>query len=77
MFSRKAGKPSTGSQRMNGSRWPRKGIKAYPGRGHPDSKTEGQTMGSYIALLRKEKDSDIGVDFPDFPGCITVGNTLE
>jgi predicted RNase H-like HicB family nuclease len=34
-------------------------------------------MAIYIALLRKEKDSDFGVDFPDFPGCITVGTTLE
>lgn len=34
-------------------------------------------MGTYIALLRKEKDSDFGVDFPDFPGCITAGETLE
>jgi predicted RNase H-like HicB family nuclease len=34
-------------------------------------------MGTYIALLRKEKDSDFGVDFPDFPGCITAGRTLE
>lgn len=29
------------------------------------------------ALLRKEKDADFGVDFPDFPGCITAGETLE
>ena len=34
-------------------------------------------MATYIALLRKERDSDYGVDFPDFPGCITVGKTLE
>lgn len=34
-------------------------------------------MATYIALLRKEKDTDFGVDFPDFPGCITVGKTLE
>jgi len=34
-------------------------------------------MATYIALLRKEKDSDFGVDFPDFPGCITAGKTLE
>jgi predicted RNase H-like HicB family nuclease len=34
-------------------------------------------MTTYIALLRKEKDTDFGVDFPDFPGCITVGKTLE
>jgi predicted RNase H-like HicB family nuclease len=31
----------------------------------------------YIAYLHKEKDSDYGVSFPDFPGCITVGRTLE
>jgi predicted RNase H-like HicB family nuclease len=31
----------------------------------------------YIALLRKDPDSDYGVDFPDFPGCITAGSTLE
>lgn len=34
-------------------------------------------MATYIALLRKEKKSDYGVDFPDFPGCITAGKTLE
>jgi predicted RNase H-like HicB family nuclease len=31
----------------------------------------------YIAYLHKEKDSDYGVSFPDFPGCITAGRTLE
>jgi predicted RNase H-like HicB family nuclease len=34
-------------------------------------------MTSYIALLRKDKNSDYGVDFPDFPGCVTAGKTLE
>ena len=34
-------------------------------------------MTAYIALLRKEADSDFGVEFPDFPGCITAGVTLE
>ena len=34
-------------------------------------------MESYLALLRKEDDSDYGVSFPDFPGCITAGSTLE
>ena len=34
-------------------------------------------MTVYIALLRKDPDSDFGVDFPDFPGCITAGSTLE
>jgi predicted RNase H-like HicB family nuclease len=31
----------------------------------------------YIAYLHKEKKSDYGVSFPDFPGCITTGKTLE
>ena len=34
-------------------------------------------MTAYIALLRKQVDSDFGVEFPDFPGCITAGITLE
>lgn len=34
-------------------------------------------MTSYIALLRKEKNSDFGVEFPDLPGCISAGSTLE
>jgi predicted RNase H-like HicB family nuclease len=34
-------------------------------------------MASYIALLRKESRSDYGVEFPDFPGCVTAGRTLE
>lgn len=34
-------------------------------------------MASYIALLRKEKGSDYGVEFPDFPGCVSAGRTLE
>jgi predicted RNase H-like HicB family nuclease len=31
----------------------------------------------YIAYLHKEKRSDYGVSFPDFPGCITAGSSLE
>src|SRR5580693_3137211 len=31
----------------------------------------------YIAYLHKERDSDYGVSFPDFPGCITAGRTLD
>ncbi|MGE0226220.1 MAG: type II toxin-antitoxin system HicB family antitoxin [Acetobacteraceae bacterium] len=34
-------------------------------------------MTAYVALLRKQPDSDYGVDFPDFPGCVTAGETLE
>lgn len=31
----------------------------------------------YIAYLHKEKTSDFGVSFPDFPGCVTAGKTLD
>tara|TARA_R110002124_G_scaffold89513_1_gene228772 strand:- start:2239 stop:2646 length:408 start_codon:yes stop_codon:yes gene_type:complete len=31
----------------------------------------------YIAVLHKEKDSDYGVSFPDFPGCVTAGKSLD
>ena len=34
-------------------------------------------MTAYVALLRKQPDSDFGVDFPDFPGCVSAGETLE
>lgn len=34
-------------------------------------------MTTYIALIRKEAASDYGVDFPDFPGCVTAGKTLD
>ena len=34
-------------------------------------------MATYIALLRKDEASDYGVDFPDLPGCVTAGRTLE
>ncbi|HVO96740.1 MAG TPA: type II toxin-antitoxin system HicB family antitoxin [Bryobacteraceae bacterium] len=31
----------------------------------------------YIAYLHKDSDSDFGVSFPDFPGCVTTGKTLD
>jgi predicted RNase H-like HicB family nuclease len=34
------------------------------------------TMG-YVAIIHKDPDSDFGVSFPDFPGCITAGRTLD
>jgi predicted RNase H-like HicB family nuclease len=34
-------------------------------------------MTAYIALLRKDDASDYGVDFPDFPGCVTAGLTMD
>ena len=34
-------------------------------------------MAACIAFLRKDTASDYGVDFPDPPGCVTAGRTLE
>lgn len=34
-------------------------------------------MKNYIAIIHKDADSDYGVSFPDFPGCITAGDTLD
>src|SRR5262249_34874253 len=39
--------------------------------------TGAHAMRRYIALIRKDPDTDFGVDFPDFPGCITAGRTLD
>ena len=43
------------------------------------SKLHGQpAMGrTYTGLIHKDPDSDYGVSFPDLPGCITAGRTLE
>jgi predicted RNase H-like HicB family nuclease len=34
-------------------------------------------MPAYLALLRKDPDSDYGIEFPDFPGCVTAAQDLE
>jgi predicted RNase H-like HicB family nuclease len=34
-------------------------------------------MRQYIGLIRKEGASDYGVSFPDFPGVVTAGTTLD
>ncbi len=34
-------------------------------------------MTRYIALIHKDPASDYGVSFPDFPGCVTAGATLD
>jgi predicted RNase H-like HicB family nuclease len=34
-------------------------------------------MRYYIAVIHKDPDSDFGVSFPDLPGCITAGRTLD
>lgn len=34
-------------------------------------------MRNYVAIIRKDSNSDYGVDFPDFPGCISAAATIE
>jgi predicted RNase H-like HicB family nuclease len=34
-------------------------------------------MANYIAVVHKDRKSDFGVSFPDFPGCITAGSTID
>lgn len=34
-------------------------------------------MANYIALIHKDAGSEYGVSFPDLPGCISVGATLD
>jgi predicted RNase H-like HicB family nuclease len=34
-------------------------------------------MANYIALIHKDAESDYGVSFPDLPGCVTAGGTLD
>jgi len=34
-------------------------------------------MANYIAVIHKEVNSDFGVSFPDFPGCITAGKDID
>lgn len=34
-------------------------------------------MANYIAVVHKDPNSDFGVSFPDFPGCITAGGTID
>jgi len=31
----------------------------------------------YVALVHKDPDSDFGVSFPDLPGCVSAGATVE
>ncbi|MCC7168476.1 MAG: type II toxin-antitoxin system HicB family antitoxin, partial [Rhodospirillales bacterium] len=33
-------------------------------------------MVTYVAYLRKDSDSDYGVEFPDLPGCVSAGRNL-
>lgn len=34
-------------------------------------------MAQFVGVIHKEKGSDYGVCFPDFPGCVSAGETLQ
>jgi predicted RNase H-like HicB family nuclease len=34
-------------------------------------------LADYIALIHKDARSDYSVSFPDFPGCVTAGSTID
>ncbi len=34
-------------------------------------------MTHYIAIVHKDPDSDYGISFPDFPGCVTADKTID
>lgn len=34
-------------------------------------------MAHFVGIIHKDKKSDYGVIFPDFPGCISAGKTLQ
>jgi predicted RNase H-like HicB family nuclease len=34
-------------------------------------------MDHYVAYIRKDAESDFGVEFPDLPGCFSAGSTVE
>lgn len=34
-------------------------------------------MRHYIGVIHKDADSDFGISFPDFPGCVSAGASLE
>ena len=34
-------------------------------------------MSNYIAVVHKDSSSEYGVSFPDFPGCITGGESID
>jgi predicted RNase H-like HicB family nuclease len=35
------------------------------------------TAHTYVSLIHKDADSDYGVSFPDLPGCVTAGRTIN
>ncbi len=34
-------------------------------------------MQYFVGIIHKDADSDYGISFPDFPGCISAGSTMD
>jgi predicted RNase H-like HicB family nuclease len=34
-------------------------------------------MAAFFGIIHKDNDSDYGISFPDLPGCVTAGSTLD
>lgn len=34
-------------------------------------------MNFYIGIVHKDENSDFGISFPDFPGCVSAGSTMS
>ena len=32
---------------------------------------------TYFAIIHEDRDSAVGVEFPDLPGCFSAGDTLD
>jgi len=43
----------------------------------PPVNKEETEMREYVALIRKEENTDYWVDIPDLPGCVSSGETKE
>ena len=31
----------------------------------------------YVSFIHRDRDSGYGISFPDFPGCVSVGDTVD
>ena len=43
----------------------------------PAAAAKSSSARHYVGLIHKDPDSDFGIAFPDFPGCVSAGATLD
>ena len=62
----------------NVSTWNREEAQRYPyGMLPSEVETISEMIGGHVAIIRRDASSDYGVEFPDVPGCISAGRTIE